>query len=188
MRKIHIGFILSGIILFSYQNCSYPKENSIPSGNSNQISMLANEKVQSITFLTSENTVVQQNSKNFTLVSQNSYVVDYVSGEILKSVQVTATIEKYCLSENLLTELRNIIESSSVCKIENKQPEGQSCSQVYKYGYALILTNNGSLDLGSSSDSCMNNAIDFCESTSKDMLKGWFAAVKNQLPQLLCPL
>lgn len=186
MRKIHIGVILSGIILFSYQNCSYPKEKSTPSENSNQISILANENVRSITFLSTENTVVQQNSKTFTLVSQNSYFVDYASGEITKSVQATSSNENYCLSESLLNELHDIISSSTVCKIENKQLDGQVCSQAYRYGYAQIQTGKETLDLGSGSDGCMTNKIDLCKQSSSDMLKGWFLAIKNQLSHLNC--
>ena len=61
------------------------------------------------------------------------------------------------------------------------------CSQVYQPGYATIVTNRDSFDLGSSSDGCGSTQIQLCESSSEDMLKGWFQAVRNQLSQLNCP-
>ncbi len=190
MRKIILGFVFSVIILLSYQNCEKlndkPSEQSKNNTNLNAIANLANENIQSIQFTSAENVSVQKNLKTYTVISQNSYSLNYQSGEIIKSIEVDSSQKKYCLSAALLSELHGIIESSSVCKTENKMPAGQVCTMVYISGYAQIVTSTETHDLGSGSDGCSTNKIDFCEASSTDMLKGWFAAVKNQLPQLSC--
>ncbi len=187
MKKIHLGFVLSLIILFSYQNCERPpyQPTTTQAPNENQIIDLTHENIQSVTLQSSENTTVQQNSKVFTLVSRNSYVINYQTGEINKSSNASSNVIRYCLNSNLLNELHDILSSAQICKTENTVPAGQLCTMQYKLGYAQLITSRDEIDLGSG-DVCSANKIDFCQSSTSEMLKGWFAAVKNQLPQLNC--
>lgn len=189
VRKIHLALILSVIVLFGYQNCQKLPERDIASGNQSDSIVTVNlvdESIQKVNFITTENTTVQQGLKAYTLVSQYSYSINYSTGEILKSSDANQATVKYCLPKNLLTELHDILESSSVCTISNVKPDGGVCAQVYSYGYVQITTNRDILDLGSSSDACGSKKVDFCSAPSADMLKGWFQSVKSQVAQLSC--
>ncbi len=187
MKKVHLGLILSVMILFSYQNCQKPPYKETSSINSTDAIILADENIQKITFIAKENTTVQQSSKVFTLISQNSYAINYETGEILVSSEAIATISRYCLSSNLLAELHDILLSAKVCKTENVPVADRVCAAVYQNGYAQLITNRDVIDLGWGMDGCATNKIDLCDATSSDMLKGWFVAVKNALPQQTCP-
>jgi hypothetical protein len=191
MKKAHLGLIVSVIILFSYQNCQkIPNEITAIENNSEvnptQAIILAEENIQKITFLFKENTTVQQSAKTYTLVSQNSYEVNYKNGEIIKSSEANSTTTKYCLGQSDLSELKSILESASVCKVENSLPADTVCTMAYQFGYAQIITDRNIIDLGSGSDGCGRNKIDLCSVDSADLLKGWFQTVKNQLPNFIC--
>lgn len=187
MKKIWLGIFLTVVIVLSYQNCYQPKKSDGPLTVQSLGIKLADENIQKITFLNTENVTVEKNSKVFTLVSQISYSLDYSTGEMIKSSNESSEQGQYCLTEALLSELKNIINLSSVCKTELQSDGSRVCSQVYQPGYATIVTNRDSFDLGSSSDGCGSTQIHLCESSSEDMLKGWFQAVRNQLSQLSCP-
>lgn len=187
MKNIWLGLFLSVVIVLSYQNCYQPKKSDGPLAVQSLGIKLADENIQKITFLNTENVTVEKNSKVFTLVSQISYSIDYTTGEMIKSSTESSEQEQYCIPDALFSELKNIINLSSVCKKELQPDSSRVCSQVYQPGYATIVTNRDSFDLGSSSDGCGSTQIQLCESSSEDMLKGWFQAVRNQLPQLSCP-
>lgn len=178
--------MLAVLIIFSYQNCIRPKNAEGPVTTQSAGIKLADESIQTVTFLATENIIVERDSKKFTLVSQISYGVDYTTGEVTKTSDANTDQQNYCLTDSLLSELQSIVSVSSVCKKELSSNDQRLCDQVYKPGYALITTNREIFDLGSSSAGCGLINIDLCESTSGDMLKGWFQAVKNQLQQLTC--
>lgn len=187
MKNVWLGIFLSVVIVLSYQNCYQPKKSDAPPTVQSAGIKLANENIEKISFLNTENVTVERNSKVFTLVSQVSYSIDYTTGEMIKSSSASSEQEQYCVTEALFSELKNIINASSVCKKELQQDSTRVCSQMYQPGYATIVTNRDSFDLGSSSDGCGSVQIQLCESSSEDMLKGWFQAIRNQLPQLSCP-
>ena len=191
MKKTHLGIIISVIILLSHQNCQRPpyKDNVVASTNESVNSSI--ENIQKVNFSSSENVTVQQKqnqqaAKTYTLISQNSYEVNFETGELLKSVQADGAITKYCLSNTVMTELQDILNSAKVCKSEDQPPADRVCAQVYQLGYAQITTSREVIDLGSSSDGCGSHKIDLCNGSS-DMLKGWFANIKNQLSNFTCP-
>jgi len=186
MKNIYLILISATVILFGYQNCEKPPYDSTISNDSKAFVNLANENIQKISFVSNENTTVQQSSSSYTLVSQKLYTIDFLTGEILKTSDVGMAAIKYCLSSSLLTELRDIINSSQVCKIETIKPSGQVCAAMIQQGYAQIITNRDQINLGSTTDGCGTNKIDLCSGAASDMLKGWFTAVTNQLPQLIC--
>ncbi len=186
MKKVWLGLFLSVVIVLSYQNCYQPKKLDGPLTVQSLGIKLADENIQKITFSNTENVTVEKNSKVFKLVSQTSYSIDYSTGEMIKSSTASSAQEQYCLTDALFSELKNIINLSSVCKKELQSDGSRVCSQVYQPGYAKIVTNRDSFDLGSSSDGCGSTQIQLCESSSEDMLKGWFQAVRNRVSQLSC--
>ncbi len=186
MKTIHFGLILLVVIIFGYQNCIRPKNADGQLTNLSAGIKLSEENIQKITFLNTENITVQRNSNTFTMVSEVSYAVDMSNGEIHKSSHANSDIEDFCLTDDFLNELRDILLVSSICKTELVPQDNRVCNQVYNPGYAALTTSRESFDLGSSSDSCGSLKIDLCESTSVEMLKGWFQAVRNQLTQLSC--
>lgn len=196
MKKLHLGIILSVIILLSHQNCQRPPYKDTAVASTNETVQFSTENIQKVTFNSSENVLVQQKqiqqkqnqqaAKTFTLISQNAYEVNFETGVLLKSVQADGTIIKYCLSSAVLGELQDILKSAKVCKSADQPPADRVCTQVYQLGYAQITTSREVIDLGSSSDGCGSNKIDLCDG-SGDMLKGWFANAKNQLQNFACP-
>ena len=187
MKNVWLGLLLTIVIVLSYQNCYQPKKSDVPLTVQSVGIKLAEENIQKITFLNTENVTVEKNSKVFTLVSQITYSIDYNTGALIKKVATSPEQEEYCISETLFSELKNIINLSSVCKKELQPDSQRVCTEIYQPGYALVVTNRDEFDLGSSSDGCGSVQINLCASTSEDMLKGWFQAVRNQLPQLNCP-
>ena len=109
MRKFHFGLILATVLLFSYQNCERVKDkpDTLQPTNVNQTVNLADENIQTVTLQSMENTTVQQNMKVYTLVSQNSYAINYINGEIIKSSDISQVTTRYCLSQGLLNELQD---------------------------------------------------------------------------------
>lgn len=187
MKSVGLGLFFSVVIILCYQNCYQPKKADGPLNVQSAGIKLADENIQKISFLNTENVIVEKNAKTFTLVTQVTYSIDFNTGEMIKSSMESSEQEQYCIPDALLTELKNIMNSSSVCKKEINPDNSRVCSQVYQPGYATIVTNRDSFDLGSSSDGCGSIQVGLCESSSEDMLKGWFQAARNQLPQLSCP-
>jgi hypothetical protein len=192
VSKVFIGCIVSLLILISFQNCEMPPRTNTAEGNANNAPAqssainLADENIQQINFTQNENVTVQKSTKIYTLVSQATYAVNYQTGELTKTSDAGPS-ELYCLSQSLLNELQGILTSSKVCKAESIPSDDRVCTQALQPAYAQIITNRDQIDLGSASDGCGRNKVDLCETSSSDMLKGWFVAVKNQLPQLSCP-
>ena len=114
MNRIYICLVFSTVVLFSFQNCERPpyKDSHVVAANST--ANFTDENIQKVTFQSSENTSVQQSNKTYTLISLNSYAVYFDTGEVLKSIQFNGTTQRFCLKQNLLNELRDILKTAQV--------------------------------------------------------------------------
>ena len=187
MKTKYIVFLVL-VLLFSYQNCSrnnFGDQALQQSENKVEGQSLADMQVQQVKFYTEKNSEMQKGSHKFTVKTKLNYVLDPESGVLAEHDQATGDLKTYCLSHELLLDVRSIISKSSVCQSGPSATE--ACAQVIQEPYAELVTANDVIQLGSASDACGSNRVDLCEDQSS-VLRGWIDSVRSQLPQLGCGL
>lgn len=184
-RKILL-LIVMVLTLFAYQNCYKPKSSQdAVSSSSQQEIILADESLQQISFYNKETEQVQKSGNTFSLVTNNQYKIDLVSGKIEKFSAEGQKKSEYCLTSELLNELSDLLSSSKICKKSAVIQDGVVCAQVLQSPYATLVTNREEFNLGYASDSCGTLKIDLCEE-APSMAKGWWTYVYTNLAQLNC--
>lgn len=176
------------VLFFSYQNCSQQNFDEVAlqkSQSQSEAQSLADLQVQQLKFFTEQNSEVQKGTQKFYVKTKKNYVLDPDSGVLAEHDQATGDLATYCLSNELLSEVRAIVMQSSVCRGGPAAPEGVMCAQVIQEPYAELVTENDIIELGSASDACGSNKIDLCEDQSS-VLKNWIESVRSQLPSLTC--
>lgn len=174
------------VLFFSYQNCSqkqFSKDSSPISQNSVTSQKLSDLQVQNLKFFTEQDSEMQKGANTFYVKTKRLYSLDTDSGVLAEHDQATGSLNTYCLTAELLTEVRTIIASSSVCR--GGLAKAEVCAQVIAEPYAELITASEVIELGSASDACGSNKIDLCEDQSS-VLKFWIQSVHSQLPQLGC--
>lgn len=187
--------VISGLaILLSFQNCQksqspdelqFYSKNGIEKQGDPLTVNLANQKLSTIEFTSRENEQIVRNGTVFTIVTDNIYQLDLVTGRMKSDSEFTQVQKYYCLTDSLKNELNSILKASSVCAIQKTSVADEACTQVLQPGYAKIMTVEALYDLGSASDGCGNHAIDLCGDNST-LLKGFISHLKSQLSSISC--
>lgn len=189
MKTKQIIFLVI-VLLFSYQNCSHQNfhdKNVSATQSKVEVQSLSEMQVQQVKFFVEQNSEIQKGSHKLFIKTKKNYVLDPDSGVLAELDQPTGDLKTYCLSHELLLEVRSIISRASVCRGGPVVDSQVACAQVILEPYAEIVTANDVIQLGSASDACGSNKVDLCEDHSSD-LKQWIEQVRVQLPQLGCGL
>lgn len=183
--KIKSIIFLVIVLFFSYQNCSQKQFADETSKPENIVSSqkLSDLQVQNIKFFTEKDSEIQKGSHKFYVKTKTLYSLDTESGVLAEHDQAADTLNTYCLNPELLSEVRAIISTSSICRSGHSAAE--ACAQVITEPYAELITASEVIQLGSASDACGSNKVDLCED-QPSALKGWIESVHSQLPQLGC--
>lgn len=194
-RNQIILVVVPFLLIFGYQNCQKSSFDTAATNLKNpsesvttqdgQTIVLANESLQGLQFKSSVVSQVPHGSTTVSLVKDLLYNFDLANGEFHVIDQGAQTDLKYCLSENLKSQVNSLLSASSVCKGGSKVVDGVVCTQAIQEGYANIITNRDEIHLGSASDGCGSNAVDLCEGSTE--LKAWFSGVQASLGSLSCP-
>lgn len=155
------------------------------SSNSSVVSNLGDQQVEQLKFFTDQDSQTVVSGKTYYIKDKKQFFLDYQTGVFSMLDNSTETYQNYCLSSDLLIQIKDIISGASVCKTEPILTEGTVCSQVIMPPYAEVVTSNDVIQLGYASDSCGSNAVDLCEDQSAK-LKQWIQTVSNQLSQFQC--
>lgn len=185
--KVKQFVFLTIILLFSYQNCSrnnFTEKTSLDSQDTDS-KKLSDLQVQQVKFYTQQDREMQKGTHKFLVKTTNSYSLDPETGILAEYDESTDSLSTYCLSTELLAQMRSLVSNSSVCKSNDVVPEGTVCAQVIQRPYAEIVTPNEVIQLGYASDACGANKVDLC-SDQPDVFKAWISTVQSQLPQLQC--
>ena len=185
MKIKYIAFLVL-VLLFSYQNCSrsnFTDETSQQLDSKVEGQSLADLQVQQLKFFTEQNSEMQKGSHKFYVKTKLNYVLDPESGVLAEHDEASGDLKTYCLSHELLADVRSIFSRSSVCRGGPSATE--ACAQVIQEPYAEVVTSNDVIQLGAASDACGSNKIDLCEDQSS-VLRSWIDSVRSQLPQLTC--
>lgn len=187
IKSKHKKLILLVLVLFfSYQNCSHSEFPGSPLQKTDLSShSLSDMQVQQLKFFIQQESEMQKGSYKFMVKTTNSYSLDPESGVLAEHNEASDSLSTYCLSSELLTQVRNIISSSSVCQAGSVPEEGTVCAQVIENPYAELITPSEVIRLGYATDACGANRVDLCENQST-ALKNWISTVHDQLPQLQC--
>jgi hypothetical protein len=193
-RNQIILIVLPFLLIFGYQNCqksSFDPATTPVTNPSESVStqeeqtiVLAHESLQGLQFKATQIAQVPHGSTTVSVVESLLYSFDLANGEFHIVDQNAQTDVKYCLTENLKSQVSTLLLSSSICKGGVKVPEGQVCTQAIQEGYANIITNRDEFHLGSASDGCGSHSVDLCEGSVR--LKDWFKSVQASLTSLNC--
>jgi len=184
--KIKSILFLVVVLFFSYQNCSqkqFADETSQKSQNVVSSQKLSDLQVQNLKFFTEKDSEIQNGAHKFYVKTKTLYSLDTESGVLAEHDQAADTLNTYCLNAELLSEIRSLISSASICR--SGPSTAEACAQVIVEPYAELITANDVIQLGSASDACGSNKIDLCDDQSS-VLKSWIESVHSQLPQLGC--
>lgn len=189
--KVKAVIFLVIVLFFSYQNCSQ-KNLSAPLAQKSldaqiESQSLSDLQVQQVKFYTEQNSEMQKGSRKFLVKTKKNYVLDPETGILAENEQASGDLNTYCLSHELLIEIRSLISRSSICRGGQVTQPQEVCAQVILEPYAELVTVSDVIQLGSASDACGSNKVDLCEDQST-VLKNWIETVRSQLPQLTCGL
>jgi hypothetical protein len=188
-------FIPLFVLLFCYQNCQKPPYAdeivqpiiNVQNSNSDQkvIAEIDQTEIQNLVF--TERMPVQMNhsGKAYTLLDLVKFSIDWQSGVIQEVTSQNQLMAKYCLTQEALDGLKGLLVAGQVCEFRQQQAAQQVCSQIVVPGYVKLITSNGDVDVGSQSDSCGTQRIEFCDDRG-EVLKEWFSKLKVNLANLSC--
>jgi hypothetical protein len=147
------------ILLFTYQNCSQKDFSTPATQQAQQFTQknLSDLQVQQIKFFTEKESELQKGAHKFYVKTKVLYSLDLESGVLAEHDQAAESFQTYCLTSDLLNDIRGIVSTSSVCQQGQAVAEGMTCSQVIVEPYAEIVTNSESISLGYASDACGSN-------------------------------
>lgn len=190
MNKHKIIFLVAPfILLFGYQNCQQGGVQSatqdVGFSAEKQVIPLNQESVEGLQFKADRAVQVVNGGSSYSVIKKFLYDVDLSSGEIhvIDQVSQVPTSEKYCLTEAMKSQVKALIQSSSVCK-EGQIAADRVCVQIIQEGYANLITNRDEFKLGSATDGCGSNRVDLCEGSYE--IKNWFESIKPALASLSC--
>lgn len=193
MKRTYVILVTTFILIIGFQNCqqkpSAQLSTEFSSGgvSSQQMTALNNEQVQKVTLNQKETETLVKNGSSFSVQNNAYYSVDYTSGIVIRVSDLNAAEQKFCLNNELLSELKMIISSSKVCRYDDTAISKDGvCAMDYKTPYAQIVTNRDVIELRTvATANCNSERYDLCDGSS-DMLRGWWANVKKQLVNLGC--
>lgn len=193
-RNQIIFIVLPFFLIFGYQNCQRPPADSIALNidsasqsletPSVKVVDLSQENIDTLQIKSREVSQTLHGGGTYSVIKDIIYDFDIKTGELFVIDEQAGTNQRYCLTDALKSELSHLLYSSSVCKHGSRYNEGQVCAQVIDQGYANLITTRDQFRLGSSTDSCGSNLVEFCGGDEK--LKTWFDNFKPRLDTLSC--
>lgn len=188
-------FVPMFILLFCYQNCQKPPyaDEINPANTVTQndqagqkvIVDLNDSQIQNLVFTDRMPVQMNQSGKTYTLLDLVQFSIDWQSGVVQQMTSQNQLMGKYCLNAEGLASLKALLSAGQVCEYRNTTSANQACSQIMVPGYMKLVTDDGSVEVGSQSDSCGTQWTDFCDDRSS-ALKEWFKTLKNNLANLSC--
>jgi hypothetical protein len=178
--------VLAVIGLFAFQNCNKnPSADSLQNQNPSVSRFnLPVADISSVSFYVPDVTTVSKAGKTYSLKYNKTLKINFDTGEILELNDFNSDKATYCMPEDLLQELKSIIETSQVCKAP-AQSSDQVCTQVYQSPYCDVAVGDDITALGSATDGCGNNSIDLCEDQD-DVLKAFIQKLNSSYTTYSC--
>lgn len=120
------------------------------------------------------------------LGEEESYrlVISVDSGALQILDRANAVMDRGCLSQSDLQELKTILGGSRICQADSVAAD-QMCSQVYRPGYASLYADEQRISLGEQMDSCGRGKKDLCGELS-NVFKAYVAHLKLNWSQMSC--
>lgn len=189
MRRHWLVVAFSGLALsiaLFFQNCAPPKLN--PDSDLNNFASIVNSAENPITEVLSIDyfkvALIPDTSgayKNTQGQSQGVLNFNLIEGRAKLTDSTNQSSQVYCLSQNQLNELNQILSKVQVCEQPGIQDNNIVCAQVYKAPYAIININNQEeVALGEKFSSC-GRSLDLCGEQSAHLQE----VLKNLMPILL---
>ena len=198
MKPLWITFFLGFGVLFSFQNCQkapYADEINAISRNGQLVQnpnkvVLAEQRLVQFQLFSKAQQTVFKNGNAFSLVVNRIYEFNFDSAGVGKQFAVSSENEtrssNLCLSEQLQSELQNIIAAAAICKkSEPISDPNRLCAAVIVPAYASIQTESERFNLGAATDACLTNSVDFCNDEGT-LIKGFTKHLDTQLSVLNC--
>lgn len=175
--------VSSFILIVAFQNCKSADLSS--SGADQKLSssegsvdapLISGQPLNSVTYYFSPSSGVNKTEVDLSQ-RPSSLQLDVNSGQI----QVAGDSKKYCLSEDDISELKEILKQANLCRVKPKAD--QICAMIYKSPYAVMHFENGDVSLGEARSSC--DRVDLCNAYP-EIVKGFFASVVSNLNSKQC--
>ena len=146
MKKYLPVLVTSGVLMFSFQNCSQQQSHLLSEGSS-----IPQAKI--------EDPVLSQ-AQSIDILTQGDQKIslDLSSGELIQDVQ--GNIQKKCLPDSIRGEIQDLLANSNLCETREPGPE-VACAQIYAPAYGEIHWANKSIKVGEAFSSCHKD-VDLC--------------------------
>jgi hypothetical protein len=163
--KILIFGILLSFVIVSYQNCAkLQREGSYSINNSSQNStvtfLFGLDQLNSLSLLKMTNDGYGPYVYN---VNASTGVVEKRYYEIDPNDPANQVLGTFCLSDEMKDQLRDMMNSVSVCLYQNEVAPGEMCTQEYRYPHTLVQQTGSTYKLGEASSGCPPTSYDICE-------------------------
>jgi hypothetical protein len=136
-------------------------------------------------FFQEKQTVQRSSGSSYDLIANKTLKINLETSLIEAVTEFKDTSEKYCLSEDLKSELLSILRASQVCQVP-PATQDQICTQVMALPYAQIITNQEQVNLGEATDGCGSNKVNLCGDQAT-VLQGYISHLKQVYSSLTCP-
>lgn len=104
--------------------------------------------------------------------SKNQYLdLDLKSGKLVAFENLGEIRgDQYCLNDQELLEIQNLLAESQVCEpvADASKVEGQVCTMIYQYPYAMLIDSKHEIRLGEKNNGC-DAPVDLCGDAPKKL-------------------
>lgn len=146
MKKYLPMLVASGVLMFSFQNCSQQQSNLLADANSASQTKI-NDPVLS-----------QAQSIDIFTQADQKVSLNLATGEL---AQMSAgSMQRKCLPDSIRGEIQDILANSNLC--ETQEPSvGMACAQIYAPAYSELHWADKSIKVGEAFSSCHKD-VDLC--------------------------
>ena len=195
MKYIVIIVVTIFVAIGAFQNCqnSQSRAAANKSVTSQQVNGekiiqpdLSMAQINQVNILFQEKQTVQRASgSSYDLIVNKTLKINLETSQIESVSEANDNSEKYCLTEDLKSELLSILRASQVCQVP-PATQDQICTQVMALPYAQIITSQEQVNLGEATDGCGSNKVNLCADQAT-VLQGYISHLKQVYSNLTCP-
>lgn len=164
------------LLMLSYQNCAQRNVNQ-SDGGPTASGVIAEE-------------IPAKGTEKMTIWDQGRQQVldlDLVSGRMI-SYENYGDVRgaSFCLNKSELSEVKTILENSSICEpaVNFEEMKNKVCTMLYKYPYVTLVKGLSEYRLGEMNNGC-DIPVDLCGDKA-EMLKNFITSVLKTLPAHAC--
>jgi hypothetical protein len=182
-----VVFVISFFAFHNYNKNKSKKSKAYSDYSVTELADLSQKNLLSAVFYADALKTVKKGNSSFQVKHQAILTLNMQSGKIIERNDLDSEERTFCISEESLQSLNNLLMQSKVCKFEKTQSAQVVCAQVIKPAYLDLMLSTENFSLGYASDSCGTSTVDLCDESQRVQLAALIKDLGQSYSDKTCP-